>query len=52
MEHFMNKDGKFIVENLAKTIQENAAIKGVDGATGDGDHGINISKGFTDVRKS
>jgi dihydroxyacetone kinase-like protein len=48
MEHFANKDGKFIVENLAKTIQENAAyLSEVDGATGDGDHGINISKGFT-----
>lgn len=48
MEHFVNKDGKFIVENLAKTIQENTAyLSEVDGAIGDGDHGINISKGFT-----
>ena len=48
MEQFANGDGKFIVENLIKTIQENAAYLGeVDGAIGDGDHGINMNKGFT-----
>lgn len=48
MGQFMNRDGKFIVEDLVETIQENAAyLDEVDGATGDGDHGINMSKGFT-----
>ncbi len=48
MISFLNKDGKIIVENLIAAIQENAAyLSEIDGAIGDGDHGINMNKGFT-----
>lgn len=48
MEKFLNKDGKVIVLNLVKTIQENKDyLSEVDGLIGDGDHGINMNKGFT-----
>lgn len=48
MNHFKNKDGKVIVENLIKTIQENKDyLSKIDGEIGDGDHGINMNKGFT-----
>jgi len=48
MDGFRNADGKAIVEELVTTIKENAAwLSEVDGAIGDGDHGINMSKGFS-----
>lgn len=48
MEQFKNSDGKVIVEQMIKVIQENKDYLGtVDGAIGDGDHGINMNKGFT-----
>lgn len=48
MDSFKNKDGKVIVENLIKTIQENKDyLSKVDGEIGDGDHGINMNKGFS-----
>jgi phosphoenolpyruvate---glycerone phosphotransferase subunit DhaL len=43
-----NNQSAFIVLNLIKIIQENKDyLSEVDGATGDGDHGINMNKGFT-----
>ena len=43
-----NSDGKIIVEKLIKAIQENKEyLSEVDGLIGDGDHGINMNKGFT-----
>lgn len=48
MSYFLNKDGSVIVFNLIKTIQDNKDyLSEVDGAIGDGDHGINMNKGFT-----
>ena len=48
MEGFKNSDGKVIVEYMIKAIQENAAyLSEVDGLIADGDHGINMNKGFT-----
>ena len=48
MASFLNKDGRVIVDNLIVTIQENTAyLSEIDGAIGDGDHGINMNKGFT-----
>ncbi len=48
MENFRNKDGGRVVEALIRTIQENAVLlSDIDGAIGDGDHGINMKKGFT-----
>jgi dihydroxyacetone kinase-like protein len=52
MASFLNKNGKIIVENLIATIQENAAyLSEIDGAIGDGDHGINMNKGFALCQK-
>jgi len=48
MSSFKNKDGKSIVLGLVKIIQDNKDyLSSVDGQIGDGDHGINMNKGFT-----
>lgn len=48
MEAFRESDGRTIVENLITVIRENKGyLSELDGAIGDGDHGINMSKGFT-----
>jgi len=48
MQYFLNKQGLVIIYDLIKTIQDNAIyLSEVDGAIGDGDHGINMNKGFT-----
>lgn len=48
MEALKSDQGRGIVLELVKTIQDNAAyLSEIDGAIGDGDHGINMSKGFT-----
>lgn len=45
---FSNEEGSKIVYDLIKTIQENKQyLSDIDGAIGDGDHGINMNKGFT-----
>lgn len=47
-ESFLNSRGKPIVLALVHAIQENTAyLSEVDGAIGDGDHGINMNKGFS-----
>lgn len=48
MEYFLNAEGAVIVKNIITTIQDNAAyLSEIDGAIGDGDHGINMKKGMT-----
>lgn len=48
MQHFLSSDGPKIVGALIQTIQEQRAyLSELDGAIGDGDHGINMSKGLT-----
>ena len=48
MEGFQESKGKEIVEALIEMIHENRAyLSEIDGAIGDGDHGINMDKGFT-----
>jgi len=48
LDGFLNKDGKVIVDNLILTIQENKNyLSDIDGLIGDGDHGVNMNKGFT-----
>lgn len=48
MQMFFNKDSKTITMQMIKVIQDNKAfLSEIDGAIGDGDHGINMSKGFT-----
>lgn len=48
MESFESIHGKKILLDLVEVIQNNAArLSELDGAIGDGDHGINMNKGFT-----
>jgi phosphoenolpyruvate---glycerone phosphotransferase subunit DhaL len=48
MEQFANRDGIRIVFDLIRAVQENKQyLSDIDGAIGDGDHGINMNKGFT-----
>lgn len=48
MEHFENKNGRPILLEMVKAIQENKGYLGeIDGLIGDGDHGANMNKGFT-----
>ena len=45
---FTNKKGAAVVDGLINTIQTNKGfLSEVDGKIGDGDHGINMNKGFT-----
>jgi len=48
MNTFKNADGKPILLKMVKAVQENKAYLGeVDGLIGDGDHGMNMNKGFS-----
>ncbi len=48
MSVFKNADGKSVLLKMVKGIQENKAYLGeVDGLIGDGDHGMNMNKGFS-----
>ena len=45
---FTNKEGLSIVKDIIEAIQKNRDyLSEIDGAIGDGDHGINMNKGFT-----
>jgi phosphoenolpyruvate---glycerone phosphotransferase subunit DhaL len=45
---FRNEAGKIIVERMIEVIHENRAyLSEIDGAIGDGDHGVNMDKGFS-----
>jgi dihydroxyacetone kinase-like protein len=44
---FADREGRVVVEKLIEAIQANKTyLSEVDGAIGDGDHGINMAKGF------
>ncbi len=48
MSGFKNADGKSVLLKMVKAVQDNKAYLGeVDGLIGDGDHGMNMNKGFT-----
>ncbi|MDF2511367.1 MAG: dihydroxyacetone kinase DhaL subunit [Herbinix sp.] len=48
MSIFRNIDGKPVLLRMVKAIQDNKAYLGeVDGLIGDGDHGMNMNKGFS-----
>jgi len=48
MANYPSSKGREVLLHLVKAIQDNAAyLSEVDGAIGDGDHGINMNKGFT-----
>jgi len=51
MQKFPSSEGYKIVHDLVNTIQNNKDyLSEVDGAIGDGDHGINMNKGFSICR--
>jgi phosphoenolpyruvate---glycerone phosphotransferase subunit DhaL len=48
MKSFTNHEGAVIIETLISVIQENKQyLSDIDGLIGDGDHGINMNKGFS-----
>jgi dihydroxyacetone kinase-like protein len=48
MKHFKNIEGSLALKQVIKTIQQNKDYLGmVDGEIGDGDHGVNMNKGFS-----
>ena len=52
MQSFSNIQGRPIMLALVQAIQENAAyLSEIDGAIGDGDHGINMNKAVTQTKE-
>lgn len=48
MKKFNNNEGKPILKAMIKAIQNNKGyLSEIDGLIGDGDHGMNMNKGFT-----
>ncbi len=48
MKTFTNLEGAIIIDNMILVIQQNKQyLSDIDGLIGDGDHGINMNKGFT-----
>jgi phosphoenolpyruvate---glycerone phosphotransferase subunit DhaL len=48
MECFSNKEGLIIIRDLVRKIQDSKDyLSEVDGLIGDGDHGVNMNKGFS-----
>jgi len=53
METFSNKEGARVVDRMILAIAENKQyLSDIDGAIGDGDHGINMNKGFALTREA
>lgn len=53
MDKFTQEAGSVVVDRLIVAIQENKQfLSDIDGAIGDGDHGINMNKGFTLCREA
>lgn len=47
-DNFLNKEAAIVVKNIATAIQQNKdLLSDLDGIIGDGDHGINMNKGFS-----
>ena len=52
MESFTNQQGMAVVEAIIEVIQKNATyLSEIDGAIGDGDHGINMNKGVSQAKE-
>ncbi len=48
MNSFSNRQGIRIIHELIRAVQHNKQyLSDIDGAIGDGDHGVNMNKGFT-----
>ena len=53
MDQFTQEAGSLVVDRLILAIQDNKQyLSDIDGAIGDGDHGINMNKGFTLCREA
>ena len=53
MSTFNPQEGYLLIDRLILTIQQNKQyLSDIDGAIGDGDHGINMNKGFTICREA
>ncbi len=53
MDNFSQEAGILLVDRMITAIQENKQyLSDIDGAIGDGDHGINMNKGFTLCREA
>jgi phosphoenolpyruvate---glycerone phosphotransferase subunit DhaL len=51
MANFLNSQGRIVVLALVQTIVENKRhLSEIDGLIGDGDHGINMAKGFNLIK--
>ncbi len=52
MQYFENADGSSVILRMVRAIQDNRVLLGdIDGLIGDGDHGMNMNKGFTEYEK-
>ncbi len=52
MKTFSNKAGAIIIDKMILVIQQNKQyLSDIDGLIGDGDHGINMNKGFSMCRE-
>lgn len=52
MKNFTNQQGLVIVDAVIKVIQDNTAyLSQIDGAIGDGDHGVNMNKGVSQAKE-
>lgn len=48
MDKFNNRDGLPVLMRMVRAVQDNKTLLGdIDGLLGDGDHGMNMNKGFT-----
>jgi dihydroxyacetone kinase-like protein len=51
VENFTSQQGAAVVDAVIQVIQDNTAyLSEIDGAIGDGDHGVNMNKGATQAR--
>lgn len=52
MSSFSKEEGILVLDNIIVAIQENKQyLSDIDGKIGDGDHGVNMNKGFTLCRE-
>jgi len=52
MSTFKNSEGAVIIDRMIVAIQENKQyLSDIDGLIGDGDHGVNMNKGFSMCRE-
>ena len=53
MMSFTKNEGILVLDNVIEVVQENKQyLSDIDGAIADGDHGVNMNKGFTMCREA